>query len=177
MLLEVVEEKMDQGIQQSYVLLKRELIEMISNWEYDAVLNLLQIKNLKSTVKNIAAHLRINVELTAEILARLQKLGLIHKENGRWCVKHSHTTTPADVPNAALRRLHRQYIQKAISSLRRDLPQERDITGITMAISKERLPEAKKRIKEFRRSLSFYLENGEKNEVYRLNIQLFPVRG
>jgi hypothetical protein len=35
--------------------------------------------------------------------------------------------------------------------------------------------QAKKLIKEFRRNLSRFLERGDQNEVYRLNIQLFPV--
>ena len=51
----------------------------------------------------------------------------------------------------------------------------RDFTSMTMAIDPEKLTEAKKKIREFRRGLSEFLEAGKKEEVYRLNIQLVPV--
>ena len=47
---------------------------------------------------------------------------------------------------------------------------------MTMAINKEKLPEAKERIKKFRRELSQFLNEGEtNNEVYNLSISLYPV--
>ncbi len=51
----------------------------------------------------------------------------------------------------------------------------RDVSGMTMAVSKERLAEARKMIRDFRRRISGYMEGGKRNAVYRLNIQLFPL--
>ena len=44
-----------------------------------------------------------------------------------------------------------------------------------MAIDPENLGEAKNMIKSFRKRLSKKLESGNKKEVYKLAIQLFPL--
>jgi hypothetical protein len=46
---------------------------------------------------------------------------------------------------------------------------------MTMAIDPKKLPQAKERIRDFRRGLSEFLESGNRSEVYRINIQLMPV--
>ena len=51
---------------------------------------------------------------------------------------------------------------------------ERDFSGITMAINVEKLDEAKEMIRAFRRKLCKFLETGKKTEVYTLRVQLFP---
>lgn len=50
-----------------------------------------------------------------------------------------------------------------------------DYSSMTMAIDCELLPEAKELILNFRRQLMRFLESGKKTEVYKLNIQLFPL--
>jgi hypothetical protein len=40
--------------------------------------------------------------------------------------------------------------------------------------SQEKMEEAKRRIRLFRKELAAFLEEGEGTEVYSLNIQLFP---
>ena len=64
---------------------------------------------------------------------------------------------------------------KAIDSLEKDPIDVRDMSGITMAISTRKLPEARKLIMDFRRKLCAFLEDGHKDAVYRLNVQLFPL--
>ncbi len=57
--------------------------------------------------------------------------------------------------------------------------EEQDISGITLLISSDKISEAKRRIKEFRRSLAQYLEapaGSPKPELYRIGVQLFPLK-
>ena len=51
----------------------------------------------------------------------------------------------------------------------------RDVTSMTMPIDKNKIKQAKEMIFDFRRKLTNYLESGEKDEVYSLNIQLIPL--
>ena len=44
-----------------------------------------------------------------------------------------------------------------------------------MAISTAKLSEARKLIMDFRRKLCAFLEDGQRDAVYRLNVQLFPL--
>ena len=75
-----------------------------------------------------------------------------------------------------MRRVNREYIQMALVSLEKNSIEERDVTGVTMAISTKKIAVAKKMISNFRRELAEYLETADsKDEVYRLNIQLFPL--
>lgn len=158
-----------------YSELAMESAEAISSWQHFAILALLELKDLKGQERVISERLNIPFGIVSECLNRLQKLGLVTQINGNWQLTGKNFATPSQVPSAALREGHRQYILKAIQSLESDSLSARDISGITMAISKARLGEAKAMIQEFRRRLSVYMEEGSRDAVYRLNIQLFPL--
>ena len=53
--------------------------------------------------------------------------------------------------------------------------EEREFTTVTMASSPKKIKKAKLLIREFKRKLMEYMEEGEKTEVYTLAIQLFPL--
>lgn len=159
----------------NYSELAMESAEAISSWQHFAILALLEIKDFKGQERNISERLNIPFGIVSECLVRLEKLGLIENKNGLWQLTGKNMATPSQIPSAALREGHRQYISKALHSLEADPVETRDISGITMAISKARLPEAKVMIQDFRRRLSTYLEDGKRDAVYRLNIQLFPL--
>lgn len=66
-------------------------------------------------------------------------------------------------------------MKRAIEALD-DVPiEERDITSMTMAIDVRKIQEAKKRIREFRKDMAAFLEEGEATEVYSLNVQFIPI--
>ena len=68
----------------------------------------------------------------------------------------------------ALRKMQSDLLAKAIDALEYIDPKLRDQSSITMAIDPSKLPEAKQKILEFRRSLMEFLEaSNEKTEVYR----------
>lgn len=152
-----------------------ETFEVISSWEHFAILAFLEISDAKTEVRAIAKALDISIDSASQAVARLEGLGLIKKISGKWGLTGRNLSTPSNTPSAALRKNNRQHIELSLASLERDPIDRRDITGITMAIDPQKLPEAQKLIKEFRRSLSAYLESGNKQSVYRLNIQLFPL--
>lgn len=55
---------------------------------------------------------------------------------------------------------------------------ESDYSGTTIAVPANKLAEAKRRIKEFRRSFSSWIaqDNEAKTDVYRMNVQFFPLK-
>jgi len=159
----------------TYNVLDSEIFDAISSWEHFAVLSLLETRNCKHNVTSIAHRLNIGTGVVIDVLARLERLGLIRRNSGRWYVAKQDLASTTDIPSSALRKAHCQTIEKALYALENQAIEERDITGMTMAISKKKLPEAKRMIKEFRWKLCEYLETGEKDEVYRINIQLFSL--
>jgi uncharacterized protein (TIGR02147 family) len=158
-----------------YTEIAMESAEAISSWQHFAILAVLELKDFKGQERQIAERLNIPFGIASECLGRLEKLGLIEKKKDLWKLTGKNMATPSHIPSAALREGHRQFIHKALHSLESDPVEMREISGITMAISKTRLTEAKSMIKDFRRRLSTYLESGGLDAVYRLNIQLFPL--
>ena len=75
----------------------------------------------------------------------------------------------------ALRKHQRQVLLKSIESLESDPIDKRNHTSMTMAINVKKIPEAKIRIQSFLREITAYLEDGERDEVYEMTINLFPV--
>lgn len=158
-----------------YTELEQETFEVISSWEHFAILALLELTDRNTSLRSISRSLEIPGQTAADALERLQKLGLVVERFGRWQLTKANLATISNVPNAALRKNNRQHIELALVALERDSVDDRDITGITMAVDKEKLPEAKAMIKDFRRRLSAFMENGNKNAVFRLNVQLFSL--
>ncbi|MEQ1876042.1 MAG: TIGR02147 family protein [Bdellovibrionia bacterium] len=158
-----------------FVELEMEKMRVIADWEHFAILALLETDECKHSVTWIANKLDIGTGTVLEALNRLEKTGLLKKENGKWLTTGASLSTATDVPEPALRRHHQQYIEKALFSLENHSVEERDITGITMAVDPRRLPEAKKMIRLFRRQLCKFLEGGTQDRVYRINLQLFPI--
>lgn len=160
----------------SYTELAMDVAEAISAWQHFAILALLELKALKPTPKNISARLNIPIAIVLESLSRLEKLGLVEQlEDHMWRVTGKDMATPTQIPNKAIREGNRQYIQKAVESLDLHDVEAREISGVTIAISKSRLKDAKKLIKDFQLRLATFLEAGHKNSVYRFNVQLFPL--
>jgi uncharacterized protein (TIGR02147 family) len=158
-----------------YTELAMESAEAISSWQHFAILALLELKDFKGQERRISERLNIPFGIVSECLSRLEKLGLIAKRKNTWQLTGKNMATPSQIPSAALREGHRQYILKALHSLETDSIDAREVSGITMAVSKSRFGEAQSMIRDFRRRLSTYMEEGPLDAVYRLNIQLFPL--
>jgi uncharacterized protein (TIGR02147 family) len=159
-----------------YTELAMEIAETISSWQHFAILALLELKTFKPSPRNISARLNIPIAIVLESLDRMEKLGLVERlEDHMWRVTGKDMATPTQIPNKAIREGNRQYLQKALESLDIHEVELREISGVTIAISKSRLKDAKKLIKDFQLRLATFLEAGHKSAVYRFNVQLFPL--
>lgn len=156
-------------------LLDEETLAIVQDWEHFAILAFLQLKNKKHSAGEISRDFNLDPARTLRVLNNLEKAGLLSREGNKIVSQQKSLMTSRGIPSPALREAHRQYIDKAKESLEKVGVQERDITGTTMAISSKNLPKAKELIQQFRSDLSELLEHGTPDEVYRLNIQLFPL--
>ena len=80
--------------------------------------------------------------------------------------------------SAAARKLQAQVLEKSLVALSEVPITERDHSSICMAIDSRKLPEAKERIKKFRRELCSFLKGetpSDLDRVYHLAISLYPV--
>lgn len=157
------------------VVLDEDVLTVIKDWEHYATLAYLQLKDVKKTTGDIAQALQLSQARALTVIANLERVGLVKRAGGELISTHASLGTSHEIPSASLREVHRQYIEKAQASIEGTPIHSRDITGTTMAISTKNLPKAKELIRQFRAELTELLEQGETDEVYRLNVQLFPL--
>ena len=150
--------------------------ELLARWETFAILSFLEIPPYKFKAREMALKLEIPFGEVLVCLGILEQHGYIQENAGKWSLKQLECrASSSDVPNSFLRQGHRRKTLRGLQSLEEDPVSVRDFTDITMAIDPKKLPEAKERIREFRRELCTFLEEGKKTQVYQMNIQLFPL--
>ena len=106
----------------------------------------------------------------------LTRVGLLKRE-GRDAFVQAETSiagTP-DATRLALRGMHRQMSKLATPAV--DLPvDERHFSGVTMGLSRRSYERIASLIDEFRRQvIAVAAEDKDIDQVYRLNLQLFPL--
>jgi len=159
----------------AYEQLSLDTFHAISDWHHFAILSLMETKDFKSNEAWIARRLGLSVVEVNMALDRLARLGLIERKGTRLINKYGNVATKTDISSAALRKWNSQLMEKGMNSLE-DVPMHlRDITATIMAIDPNKLIEAKKIIKKFRRKLCEYLEESNCSEVYAVCVQLVPL--
>jgi uncharacterized protein (TIGR02147 family) len=161
-----------------YVQLSYDAFQVIADWYHYAILELLTVDGFQASPRWIALNLGIKVPEATDALERLMRLGMIKRTaaGGFVLSPESHTTVGTPHASAALRKLQKQMLSMAIEALEETPMEERDQSAMTMAIDSRLLPEAKERIKKFRRSLCAFLQEGRKRDrVFHLSVSLYPV--
>ena len=105
----------------------------------------------------------------------LTKSGLLKRENGNFVQSETSVKGSTDATRLALRGMHREMSKLATPAL--ELPKEiRNFSGVTMGLSRESYRKIEGVLDECRRQI-IDIAAEEKNieQVYRLNLQLFPL--
>ena len=107
----------------------------------------------------------------------LSRLNLIQKNsNGVWEQTDQDLTTGPEVRSLVVSNFHKEMLQLAGASIDNVSAEDRDISALTLSISRESFPELKSRIIAFRKEL-LEMAGQDKNpdQVAQVNIQLFPL--
>lgn len=159
-----------------YMQIEMDQYHMVSDWYYFAILSLAETEDFHDDAGWISERLNIRINDAKIALGRLERLGLLKRNNLDKLVTTGESfKTTNDISSATLRKSHFDNLELAKISLENDAVEIRDISSMTMAIDPDLLPQAKKLIQNFRRQITQFLESEKKQEVYKLNIQLFPL--
>lgn len=148
---------------------------LIKDWHYLAILNLAKLPSNQCSAEWVSERLGIELELAAYSLDKLLDLGLLREEEGKLVRTTMPLTTSVDIPSSSIREHHKQSMEKAISALEDVAVELRDFTTVTYAIYPEKLAEIKKMIHSFHRKIGKLTPTKDATDVYRLNIQFFPL--
>lgn len=160
----------------TYLKLNAQQFKVAAEWEHFAVLSLLQCSDFDSDPVWIARRLNITEARARQVCSRLVELGLLSlDESGKLTRSERNYRTPDGTADESLKKSHDQSLELARQSLYRDSVDERDFTSVTVAVNPKNLRAAKERIRIFQDQLCDELEAGERTEVYRLSVQLFPL--
>lgn len=149
--------------------------QLIKDWHFLAILNLAKLPNNKCDSHWIAERLGLSIELAENSLETLLQLKLLENRNGKLFRTATPLTTATDVPSESIREHHRQSMEIAAAAMKEVSVELRDFTSVTYALHPEKIPDIKKVILSFHRKLGKILKTDNATEVYRLNIQFFPL--
>lgn len=121
---------------------------------------------------------KITAAEVSESLNFLVKANMLQKDEGGNYVQtdRSITAGPMEVTPAVIRGLHRQMGELALDTIEGVPQNERHFSGVTLGITQGAYDEIVAEINAFRkRVIEIATRETETDEVYRLNIQFFPM--
>ncbi|MBI3406181.1 MAG: TIGR02147 family protein [Acidobacteria bacterium] len=158
--------------------LTHDTVNLVSDWYHYAILELVRLKEFRPDTRWIARVLGITTDEVNVALQRLIRLGMLDMRSRKEWVDSSGDTAASfdDFTHAAIQHLSEQVRKLSLSAVRGVPAGYREHSSTTLAVSTVRLPEALERIARFRRELAGLLErDAERDDVYQLEINLFPV--
>jgi uncharacterized protein (TIGR02147 family) len=160
---------------QSYKFIQNEQLEMISGWQHGALLEMLDLDDVPHDASEFAKRLDITTSQCEDSLRRLENLKFIKKDKDRWVTTFDLAVSMADVPSMAVRKFHRQIMDKGITSIMEDDVADRELNSVVLAVAKSRMPEFKNAIRKFFGEFITQRGDDPKDELYALSVQFFPV--
>ena len=121
---------------------------------------------------------KVSAAEVSEVLNFLVKADLLQKdETGNYKqTQKSVTTGPMGVTPVAVRGLHRQMGEIALDAIEGVPQDERNFSGLTLGVTRGAYDKIVNEIAEFRkRIVAIATQEDETDEVYRMNIQFFPM--
>jgi plasmid maintenance system antidote protein VapI/DNA-binding transcriptional regulator YhcF (GntR family) len=166
--------------EKAFYLLQNDVFSLISEWYFDAILEMSLFPKVNLEASSIATLLDIPMLQATLALETLERVGLLKKnENGRYVITHKNSTNilDRDLTTIAQRNYQKAVLEKSIESLESIDRKKRDHTSTTMAINSTDLPKAKELIQKFRHDLNAYLQRDEEglDEIYQLTVSFFPL--
>ncbi len=156
--------------------LSLEKFTVVRDWYHMAILEMIDIAGFKPDFSWMSSRLDLPVEILKEAVQRLQDVGLMKvEEGGRWLQINRDLELPSGLPSRSVREHHKQILTKAIVAVDEVPVEAREYSSHTFAVAKAAVPELKGLVREFQRKVARLSQQGEKDEVYQLSIQLFPL--
>jgi uncharacterized protein (TIGR02147 family) len=158
--------------------LDEDRFRLVSDWWCFAILNLLDLEEVRWTSAELAERFGITVLQAQSTMERLERLGLVRKSgHERAIASNDFVEHLTEVSSEAIRRYHRSLLEKAIEALDTHNREERDITGIGFAVDRRELKSIAREIAEFQDQLIAKYgrrRRGRKfDSVYQLETALF----
>jgi uncharacterized protein (TIGR02147 family) len=155
------------------------LFNYYSRWYFVAIREMVAWHTFVEDPGWIASKLAPAVSLSevAQALTELEALGLLSRDGkGRLYQSDPILNTDNEVASVSIATFHKEMIRLASESIDRVEREEREISSVTIPISRTSAVKIKKLVQEFRKEL-LAISDSDANcdQVYQLNFQFFPL--
>jgi uncharacterized protein (TIGR02147 family) len=148
-----------------------------SNWHFVALRELVTLKDFKEDAPWINRRLKskLHPEEIRQALRILVELKLLTRNTqGRLKQTVEKVSTTPEMGSLAVINFHREMLRKASESLEKSRTAHRDVSALTVGLSKAQFERIRDRIAQFRREIhAIASESGDKDAIYQINFQLF----
>ena len=156
------------------VLIGNRDIDLVVDWLPFAILSLMKTRDFVMDSVFIADRLGVSPEQVDLVIQRLKSTDVLVYRDNAWCARGRRIATPAGQSDV-IRASHLKKLELATPKLV-ELPKElRDFSSITFPGNSENLEKVRKQLIKFRRNIAELMQQGAADQVYSLNIQLFPL--
>lgn len=159
--------------------LAKKQLNLFSKWHYVVMRELLYFHRLKDDFRAAARMLipSITTEEAERAVKELEELEMLGKDaDGYYLQKDNAITTGNELRSVQVANFQMETMDLAKEAMERFALEERDISCMTMTLSKQSFDQVKSEILSFRRRLSAIAAADEHvDQVYQCNIQFFPV--
>jgi len=159
--------------------LRKDQYEFYSTWYHGAIRSLIDMYPFKDDYQWLAKNVypAITTKQAKNSIDLLEKLGLIERQNdGYYKLSNSNITTGSEIRNLALLNFYKegaQLVERALDILPAD---KRNISGVTMGISRSLYDKICEEIKTFRKKvINMVQQDKDSDRAYQLNFHLFPI--
>jgi uncharacterized protein (TIGR02147 family) len=150
--------------------------EVVSDWWFFAIQSLARTRDFISKPESISRRLGLPLSRTKKAISTLLETKLLERGKDETLrATEAEPTTSAEVPNLYIRKNHIQGLDLASEKIHSVPLELRDYSSMTFEVDPDRLEAAKEKIQTFRRELAQFLGGSNPREVYRMQIQLFPL--
>jgi uncharacterized protein (TIGR02147 family) len=153
--------------------------EFYSKWYHGAVRSLIGMYKFKNNYKWLARMVTpaITVKQAKKSVELLIQLGLIvRQKNGTYVLAHTSITTGKEVVGLAVQNFHDECTALAKNAIHTVPKENRNITGLTLGISKSSYDRICDEIGRFQEEIMEIANSDqEADRVYQLNFHMFPM--
>lgn len=157
--------------------LEHSQFDYFSHWYAVAIRELVGLKEFREDPEWISQKLRgqVSPAQARRALRLLERLGLIRRAaDGGLQQQQPALSSGDEVSSLGAYRFHQSMIEKAKQALQEAPATQRDISSVTLAVTKESSERIKQKIRQFRKEILALAEDqGRAEAVYQMNIQFF----
>ncbi len=149
--------------------------EILQDWVHFAILSLIKTTDFKNDAQWMAQRLEVSSQRISKCLQRLVQLGFIESKGSALKRTIKPFETSENIKKIAIQAYHAESLDRAKDKLSSIAVDQRDFSAMTFAASSDDLVWIQKKVRKFQDEVFKRTEKKQKDQVYQISVQLFPL--